>query len=290
MTAHQPELVAVRSYQAEVRGRLLGDPAAVLCLGILAILVLSAIFAPLLAPADPLHVSVTERLLPVGSSGHLLGTDELGRDMLTRLLHGGRLSLLTGIVPILVAATVGVLLGAVIAYVGGPIGSVLARAMDMSYAFPAILIGIAVTASLGPGVANSIIALSIAFIPPITRVAETATRRVIVAEYIEAARLSGARWDQIIGRQILPNVFGPVFVYASSMVGLAISVGAGLSFLGLGAPPPTPEWGAMLSSLRASVYVQPVVVALPGFFIFLASVAFNVLSDSLRDALDVREG
>ncbi|TCO60732.1 ABC transporter permease [Actinocrispum wychmicini] len=284
------DLVAVRSYNTEVRGRLFRDPAAVVCLLILAALVFAAIAAPLLTSYDPLQVSVTSRLLPVGSSGHVLGTDELGRDVLSRLLHGGRLSLLTGIVPILVATVVGTLLGAVIAYVGGPLSSALARALDMSYAFPAILIGIAVTASLGPGTANSIIALSIAFIPPIARVAESATRQVVVQEYIEAARLSGARWHRIILSQILPNVFGPVFVYASGMVGLSISVGAGLSFLGLGTPPPTPEWGSMLNSLRASIYVQPLVVALPGLFIFLASVAFNVLSDSLRDALDVREG
>jgi len=158
MTTYQPPLVAVRSYQAEVRGRLLRDPAALVCLGILTALVLAAIAAPLLTSYDPVRVSVTERLLPIGSARHLLGTDELGRDVVTRLLFGGRLSLLTGIVPILVAAAVGTLLGAVIAYVGGPLGAALARAMDMSYAFPAILIGIAVTASLGPGVANSIIA------------------------------------------------------------------------------------------------------------------------------------
>ncbi len=290
MTAQQAELVAARSYNAEVRGRLLREPAALACVAVLGLLLVSAIAAPLLAPYDPNAVSVGARLLPIGSAGHLLGTDELGRDMLSRLMYGGRLSLLTGILPILLAATVGVMLGAVIAYVGGPVGSALGRAVDMSYAFPAILIGIAVTASLGPGTANSIIALSIAFIPPITRVAESATRQVIALEYIEAARCAGARSPLIIRTQILPNIFGPVFVYASGMVGLSISVGAGLSFLGLGAPPPTAEWGAMLSSLRESIYTQPLVVALPGLFILLASVAFNVLSDSLRDALDVREG
>lgn len=289
MTTQQVELVAARSYHAEVRGRLLREPAALVCLAILVVLLIAAVAAPLLAPYDPNAVSVGSRLLPIGSSGHLLGTDELGRDMLSRLMYGGRLSLLTGILPILVAATIGIILGAVIAYVGGPVGSILARAVDMSYAFPAILIGIAVTASLGPGTANSIIALSIAFIPPITRVAESATRQVIALEYIEAARCAGARPGLIIRTQILPNVFGPVFVYASGMVGLSISVGAGLSFLGLGAPPPTAEWGAMLSSLREAIYTQPVVVALPGLFILLASVAFNVLSDGMRDALDVRE-
>ena len=135
---------------------------------------------------------------------------------------------------------------------------------------------------------SSIIALSIVFIPPIVRVAESATRQVVVHEYIEAARLSGAGPVQIIRSQILANIFSPIFVYASSLVGLSIVIASGLSFLGLGAKPPTPEWGYMLNSLRGTIYVQPWVAALPGLFIFLVAVSFNVLSDAFSDALDIK--
>ncbi|WP_051792183.1 ABC transporter permease [Amycolatopsis jejuensis] len=282
-----PQVAPVRR-SAEIARRIRRDPVAMVAVVVLALLVLSAIFAPWLTGYDPNVVAVGDRLRPLGTAGHLLGTDELGRDMLTRLLYGGRLSLTTGIVPVAVAAVAGTLLGAFIAYVGGTVGAALGRVLDMSYAFPAILIGIAVTASLGPGVVNSLLALSLAFIPPVARVAESATRQVMVEEYLEAARLSGARWWQVLLHHVLPTIAGPVFVYAASLVGLSISVGAGLSFLGLGAPPPTAEWGAMLNSLRDALYTVPVVVALPGLFIFLASAGFNILSDSFRDALDVR--
>ncbi|MET9266976.1 ABC transporter permease [Amycolatopsis sp. NPDC004079] len=282
-----PQVAAVRR-SAEIARRLRRDPVAMVAVTVLVLLVLSAVLAPWITGYDPDAVTVTDRLRPLGTPGHLLGTDELGRDMLTRLLYGGRLSLATGIVPVAVAAVAGTLLGAFIAYVGGTVGAALGRVLDMSYAFPAILIGIAVTASLGPGVVNSLLALSLAFIPPVARVAESATRQVMVEEYLEAARLSGARWWQVLLHHVLPTIAGPVFVYAASLVGLSISVGAGLSFLGLGAPPPTAEWGAMLNSLRDALYTVPVVVALPGLFIFLASAGFNILSDSFRDALDVR--
>ncbi|MFB9923157.1 ABC transporter permease [Amycolatopsis halotolerans] len=282
-----PQVAAVRR-SAEIARRLRRDPVAMVAVTVLVLLVLSAVLAPWITGYDPDAVTVTDRLRPLGTPGHLLGTDELGRDMLTRLLYGGRLSLATGIVPVAVAAVAGTLLGAFIAYVGGTVGAALGRVLDMSYAFPAILIGIAVTASLGPGVVNSLLALSLAFVPPVARVAESATRQVMVEEYLEAARLSGARWWQVLLHHVLPTIAGPVFVYAASLVGLSISVGAGLSFLGLGAPPPTAEWGAMLNSLRDALYTVPVVVALPGLFIFLASAGFNILSDSFRDALDVR--
>jgi peptide/nickel transport system permease protein len=279
--------VPPRSYWDEVLSRLQRDRTALLSIGLLALIAAAALLAPLLALPDPLQGDVAARLQPIGSADHLLGTDEQGRDILSRLLYGGRLSLLTGIIPVLVATLLGTLVGAVAAYVGRLPGAVLMRVMDMSYAFPAILLAIAVTASLGPGVSNSIIALSIVFVP-ISRVAESATRQIIVQEYIEAARLSGASTLEVIRDQVLPNVFSPIFIYASGLVGLSIIIASGLSFLGLGATPPTPEWGAMLNSLRPSIYVQPAIVALPGALIFLTSIAFNLLSNSLRDALDVR--
>jgi peptide/nickel transport system permease protein len=162
------------------------------------------------------------------------------------------------------------------------------RAMDMLYAFPAILLAIAVGASLGAGLTNTIIAVTIVFIPPVARVAESATRRVVVQEFVEAARLSGAGRLRVARSQVLPNVLNDVIVYASGLVGVAMIIAASLSFLGLGSAPPAPEWGYMLNSLRGMVSVAPLVAIVPGFFIFLTSVAFNLASDALREAMDSR--
>ncbi|MFN8524671.1 MAG: ABC transporter permease [Chloroflexota bacterium] len=284
----ESEAVVPRSYYQEVTRRLVADRVALVALGAVVLIALASAAAPLVSPYDPIVGDVGARLRPIGTAGHPLGTDEQGRDLLTRLLHGGRLSLLAGVVPIVVATFMGTLIGAVAAYVGKTGGAILMRIMDMSYAFPALLLAIAIAASLGAGITSSIVALSIVFIPPVSRVAESATRQVNVQEYIEAARISGAHPLRVIVDQVLPNIFSPIFVYASSLVGLSILIASGLSFIGLGSAPPTPEWGAMLNSLRPSVYTQPAVVALPGFFIFATSVAFNVLSTSMRDALDVR--
>lgn len=282
------QAVAPRSYYGEVVRRLLADRTALFALGVLAAIVGASALAPMLTPYDPIVGDVAARLRPIGTAGHSLGTDEQGRDMLARLLYGGQLSLLAGIVPVVIATTAGTLVGALAAYLGRATGAVLMRIMDMSYAFPAILLAIAIASSLGAGVGSSIIALSIVFVPPIARVAESATRHVMVQEYIEAARISGASTLWVIGDQVLPNIFSPIFVYASSLVGLSILIASALSFIGLGSAPPSPEWGAMLNSLRPSVYTQPAVVALPGLLIFLTSVGFNMLSTSLRDALDVK--
>jgi peptide/nickel transport system permease protein len=280
--------VTPRSYYGEVVRRLLRDRSALVAFAMLVVIVGTSLFAGLVTSYDPVVGDVAARLRPIGTPDHVLGTDEQGRDMLARLLHGGRLSLLAGIIPVAIATFVGTLVGACAAYMGRATGAVLMRIMDMSYAFPAILLAIAIAASLGAGVSSSIVALSIVFIPPISRVAESATRHVMVQEYIEAARISGASTLWVIGDQVLPNIFSPIFVYASSLVGLSILIASALSFIGLGSAPPTPEWGAMLNTLRPSIYTQPAVVALPGLMIFLTSVAFNLLSTSLRDALDVK--
>jgi peptide/nickel transport system permease protein len=277
-----------RSIFDEASERFLRNRTGLFALAILFLLVLSALFAPLLTHQNPLVGSASQRLLPIGSPGHPLGTDEQGRDMLSRLLYGGRLSLTAGIAPVLVAAAIGTLIGAVAGYSGGCFGSGLMRFMDMFYAFPAILLAIAVAASLGPGLMSVIIALSIVRIPAIARVAEAATRKVMVVEYIEAARLSGANTFQILHSQLLLNIFNPIFVYVSGLVGLSIIIASSLSFLGLGPRPPAPEWGYMLNSLRGSIYVDPIVAALPGLFIFATSISFNMLADAIRDSLDIR--
>jgi peptide/nickel transport system permease protein len=165
----------------------------------------------------------------------------------------------------------------------------LMRTMDMFYAFPAIMLAIGITASLGAGAVSTMIAISVVFIPSIARVAEAATRKVYILEYIEAARLSGASTPRIIVSQLLANIFNPIFIYASGLIGLSIVIASGLSFLGMGAKPPTPEWGFMLNALRGAIYQQPLVAILPGLLIFIVSMSCNIVSDSLRDALDIRD-
>ncbi|GAB4380806.1 MAG: ABC transporter permease [Elainellaceae cyanobacterium] len=275
--------VAPQSYYSKLLRQLLQEPAAVVSIAILAIIIGGAIFAPLLTNHSPIEGNIANRLLPPGAEGFWLGTDEQGRDMLTRLLYGGRLSLTIGVIPVVAATIIGTMIGAVAGYVRGFVGAALMRVMDMSYAFPAILLAIGITAALGPGISNSMIAIALVLIPPISRVAESATLQVTVQEYMQAARLSGASTAQIIIYQLLPNIISPVFVYASGLVGLSIVIGSGLSFLGLGAAPPAPEWGYMLNTLRDAIYAQPFVVVLPGLMIFLTSVAFNILSDNLHD-------
>ena len=280
--------VATRSYLADVRGRILRNRAAVISLVVLGTLVLLCAGAELISPYDPNIGEVVDRLLPIGSADHILGTDDQGRDMFSRLLWGGQLSLLAGFAPVLIATALGTAIGAFAGYVGGAVRSVLMRSLDMFYGLPAILLAIAIGASLGPGLLNVIVSVSIVYVAPIARVAEAATRRAMVDEYIEAARLSGASTPAIIFSELLPNIFNPIFVYAAGLVGLSMIIASSLSFLGLGSRPPTPEWGYMLNSLRPVIYVNPGVVALPGVMIFITSIAFNTLSDALRDAMDVK--
>jgi peptide/nickel transport system permease protein len=280
--------VQPRSFLREVMLRFLRQKTALVASAILLLLVGTAVAAPLLTSQDPLRGSVTQRLKPIGTPGHPLGTDEQGRDMLARILYGGRISLFTGVAPVVVAMIIGTMIGATAGYLGGLTSNVLMRTMDMFYAFPSLILAIAISASLGPGVKNAIIAASIVFVAPISRVALAATRQETAKEYIEAARLSGASTPQIIGQQLLANIFSTVFVYASGLVGLGILLAAGLSFLGLGARPPAPEWGYMLNSLRGAIYVQPWVAALPGLFIFAAAMSFNLLSDAINEALDIK--
>lgn len=280
--------VQVKSFWAETMRRFFKNKVGVAALAILLVIVGTSIFAPLLTSFDPLTGDPVDRLQGLFGGEHVLGTDEQGRDMLARLLYGGRLSLLAGFVPPIFAMIVGTLIGATAGFVGGAVGAGLMRVMDMIYAFPAILLAIAVGASLGPGLTNSIIAVSIVFVPPVARVAESATRTVVVQEYMEAAKLTGAGRFTLVRTQLLPNVLNSIIVYASGLVGVSIIIAASLSFLGLGSQPPAPEWGYMLNSLRGAIYVQPWVVALPGLFIFVTTAAFNMASDALREAMDAR--
>ena len=259
------------------------------CLALLLAIALSAIFAPLVAPADPYKTSMLRRLLFPGQRGFLLGTDELGRDMLTRLIYGGRVSLGMGIVPIVIATGIGGGLGIIAGYFGRHVNMLIMRVIDVFYAFPSVLLAVAMAGVLGSGLLNSLISLTLVFIPPIARVAESAATGVRSQDFVEAARATGAGSFRIILEHVLANVTGPILTYASSLVSVSIIIASGLSFLGLGAAPPLADWGLMLNTLRQAIYVAPLNAVLPGIMIFVTSVSFNLLSDSLRSAMDVRE-
>jgi peptide/nickel transport system permease protein len=283
-----PPATRVRGYWQSVFYRLRHDPVTLVFGAVVLMIVLAAVFAPLLAPFDPYKESIAGRLKPFGWRDHPLGTDELGRDMLSRLLFGGRVSLLMGVVPVLIASLVGGMLGVIGGFVGGRTNTAIMRTMDVFYAFPSVLLAVAIAGAMGGGMANGMLALTLVFIPPMCRVAETATTQVRALDFIEAARASGARTMTIIRYHVLGNVLGPVFIYASSLVSVSILLASGLSFLGLGVRPPIADWGLMLSTLRGSIYVVPVVCALPGMAIFATSICCNLVSDGLRAAMDVR--
>ena len=287
--AAPPRKRAGRSYWSGVARRLLRDPVAVAAMTVILLIILAAIFAPYVAPADPYKGSMIRRLKPIGDAMYLLGSDELGRDMLTRLIYGGRLSLIMGVMPVVIAFCVGSLLGIVAGYAGGWLNTAVMRTVDVFFAFPSVLLAIALSGALGAGITNAIVALTIVFVPQVTRIAESVTTQIRTRDYVEAARVSGAGPFSIIRIHILGNVLGPVFVYATSLISVSMILASGLSFLGLGSKPPEPEWGLMLNTLRTAIYVQPMVAALPGVMIFITSISFNLLSDGLRSAMEVNQ-
>jgi peptide/nickel transport system permease protein len=288
--AAAPPLVIAPSpgYWASVGKRLLRDKVTMTCAVILLAIILAAIFAPYLGLADPYRGSIIRRLRPIGTPGYLLGTDEQGRDMLARLIYGGRLSLFIGLLPVFNAFVIGSLLGITAGFVGGKVNAAIMRTSDVFLAFPSVLLAIAISGALGAGILNSIVSLTIVFVPPIARIAESVTTQVRSLDFVDAARASGAGSWTIIRVHILNNVLGPIFVYATSLISVSMILGAGLSFLGLGTKPPEPEWGLMLNTLRTAIYVQPWIAALPGAMIFMVSIGFNLVSDGLRSAMDVR--
>jgi peptide/nickel transport system permease protein len=279
----------LRTPRYPVLARLLSEAPTLVALTVLAIIVLVAIFAPLLTTGDPYSGSVLSRLKPIGTPGHWLGTDEIGRDLWTRLAYGGRLSLISGIAPVIVAVLVGGGLGLYAGYAGGRVNTLIMRVMDVFYAFPSVLLAVAVGAMAGSGLLNTIATLSIVFIPPFVRVTESIATRVRHMDFIEAAIASGVPTWRILVHHMLGNVAGPIVVYATSYASISLILSAGLSFLGLGVPPPAAEWGQMLNSLRQSIYIQPWLSALPGFMIFLTSMSLNLISDGLRNALDIKK-
>lgn len=246
-------------FRREARSRFvrtfLRYPAALPALILFVIVVLCALGAPLLTQYTPFEGNAAERLQGIGTAGHLLGTDEQGRDILTRCLYGGRLSLLMGFLPVALATIVGSILGIISGY-------------------------------FGKAYAQIIIPIAVILVPPIARVAESTVQDIMPEDFIEAAQTSGASPLKVIVFFIIPNTFGRIFIYCTTQFSVSILSASGLSFLGLGISPPTPEWGSMLNALRQQIYINPLITIIPGLFIFVTALSVNIISDGLKDAME----
>ena len=249
--------------------------------------VTAAALAPHVAPYDPIDQDFVSQLRPP-STAHLFGTDEFGRDIFSRVVFGTRIALNVGVLADAIATALGVLLGVVAGYFGGRLDVLVTRLVDVMLAFPYLLLAMIVVAILGPGLTNAMIAIAIVYTPQFARVVRSVVLSVKEQEFVEASRAIGARPMRILGRCILPNIVSPVIVMATLTVGFMIVETAGLSFLGLGASPPTPEWGSMLATGRAFMLTAPWITTFPGLAILVTVVAFNLVGDGLRDLLDPR--
>ena len=282
--------------------RILRQRSAIVGMSILAVITLLAIFAPVIAPFDPTDVligteeGIRKRQPPCihllgcdeNQPQHLLGTDGNVRDVFSRMLYGARVSLQIGFIVVTVAAVSGTFLGALAGYTGGVVDNIIMRIMDIFLAFPFLLLAIAIVFVLGPGLTNAMLAISIVSMPAYARVVRAAVLSIRETDYVEASRAMGASNFQILIKRILPNAVPPLIVLATLGVATAILDTAALSFLGLGAQPPTPEWGTMLGSERNQLFSAPHLVFVPGIAISITVLAFNLLGDGLRDALDPR--
>jgi peptide/nickel transport system permease protein len=258
---------------------------AVVGLLIIVILVLTALFAPLIAPYDPVAANLKERLQPI-SAAHWFGTDELGRDIFSRIVWGSRLTLYVILLVAVIAAPVGIVVGTAAGYFGGIIDTVLMRVTDIFLAFPKLILALAFVAALGPGIENAIIAIAITSWPPYARIARAETITIRNSDFIRAIRLQGAGPLRIISKHIMPLCLSSLIVRVTLDMAGIILTAAGLGFLGLGAQPPSPEWGAMTSAGRSYILDQWWLITMPGTAIFVVSLAFNLLGDGLREVLD----
>jgi peptide/nickel transport system permease protein len=251
------------------------------------LIVLLAVFAPLVAPYDP-TAQIVQPLLRPGTPGYLLGSDEVGRDVLSRLIHGARVSLYVGVLSVVIALGLGATVGVVAGYAGGWLDNLLMRLMDVLFSLPTLVFAIAITAILGPNLTNAVIAIGIVYLPTFARIARGPTLAVIRLPYIEAARAMGATTPRIMLRHVLPNIAAPLMVQTTLALSTAILTEASLSFLGVGAQPPTPSWGLMLNAARQYMLLDAWIAILPGLAIALTVLGFNLLGDGLRDLLDPR--
>lgn len=266
---------------------LISDPWTVLGAAIVLIFLAMAVFAPWLAPEDPTRGSIVRRLQPP-STDHWLGTDGLGRDLLSRLLYGARLSALIGVLAIVVSGGIGTILGALAGYFEGWVDTVVGRTVDTLLAFPGILLAILVLAVLGPGLDSVIIAVGIFGVPTYARVVRATVLSVKRFDYVEAASALGAGHVAILARHVMRNSWAPIIVLTSLNFGTAVLTASALSFLGVGVQPPSPEWGAIIAEGRQYIRVAPHVTTVTGLFIFITVLGFNLLGDGLRDATDPR--
>ena len=266
------------------------NPMTMMGLAILLFLVFVAVFAPMLAPHDPFDQDLAARLLPPGSEKYILGSDSLGRDILSRLMHGARITLYIVTLVVIIAPVAGLLVGTVAGFVGGWADVVLMRITDIFLAFPRLVLALAFVAALGAGIENAVLAISLTAWPPYARIARAETLTFRHSDFIHAVRLQGAGPLRIIVWHIWPLCISSLVVRVTLDMAGIILAAAGLGFLGLGAQPPTPEWGAMISEGRRFILDHWWVATMPGLAIFTVSLAFNLLGDGLRDVLDPKEG
>ena len=266
--------------------RLRRNPLAMIGLTISLALILIAIFAPLLSPHDPITQDLTRRLLPPGTPGNPLGTDDFGRDILSRILYGSRTTLYIVMLVILTAPVVGLIIGTVAGYFGGWVDVILMRLTDIFLAFPKLILALALVAVLGPGMENAVLAIALTSWPPYARVARAETLTVRTSDYIAAVKLQGAGSARVIWGHIIPMCLPSVIIRVTLDMAGVILTAAGLGFLGLGVQPPLPEWGLMISAGRKYLFEQWWVATMPGLAIFIVSLGFNLLGDGLRDVLD----
>jgi peptide/nickel transport system permease protein len=270
--------------------RLRRNPLAMAGIVIVAVLLILAAFAPLIATHDPIVQDLSRRLLPPGTPGHWLGTDDFGRDIWSRIVHGARVTLYIVALVVLTAPVFGLIVGTAAGYFGGWTDRILMRITDIFLAFPRLILALALVAVLGPGLVNAVLAIALTAWPPYARVARAETLTVRTSDYIAAARLQGAGAGRIIAGHVMPMCLPSVIIRMTLDMAGVILTAAGLGFLGLGVQPPLPEWGMMISAGRKFLFEQWWVATMPGLAIFIVSLGFNLLGDGLRDVLDPRGG
>ena len=285
MNAAKPKKIKNESYFISVWNEFRKNKAAVVGMVILLLIIFVAVFADKLAPYDP-YEQVYAEALQHPSSAHLFGTDEFGRDIFSRILYGARVSLLVGLVSVAIACVFGSILGATAGYYGGAYDATMMRCMDILLAIPSLLLNLAIVSALGKSTFNMMLAVGISNIPRYCRIMRASVLQIKNAEYVEAARTTGASSALIIMKHIIPNCLAPIIVQATLSVGSAIIACAGLSFLGVGIPAPIPEWGAMLSNGKDFLRHYTYITIFPGLAIMLTVLSLNLMGDGLRDAFD----
>ena len=276
------------SRSAEVWRRYRKSPTAMIGLAIISVIILGAIFADIIVPYDYGIKQVIPDRLQGPSLKHLFGTDDLGRDLFSRVIHGSRSSLVLGILTTAVATLIGGFLGGICAYYGNRVDNIIMRLLDVITSIPSTLLSLSIVAALGPGIRNLVIAITVSRVPTFARVIRSAVLNIVNQEYIEAAKAGGTRNLRIMLRHVYPNAMSPIIVQCTMSISQLILQAAGLSFLGMGMQPPAPEWGALLNSARDFMRTAPHLMLFPGIAIVLAALAFNLVGDGLRDAFDPR--